>query len=330
MQGDGHAIAFEMGAPLKDMEFVQFYPTALGKWGTRILLYEMLIFRAGARLMNAAGEDVLTKHGLKDPSMLTRDRLSRAVMEEVRMGLGVEGGVIMSLGALPEERLAPLSPLLPAGWSPRVKELIVSPTAHFCMGGVVVDSEAQTPLPGLLAAGEVCAGVHGANRLAGNALSEVFVMGEVAGKNAALGARQTAPPEVPEQEIRGERVRLESMFSETGKDPRGLCRRLKSAMWEKAGIIRSAEGLDDALVFIEELQRLGGKCRVENPSQLLRRLDLRHMLLVAQIVCRAALSRTESRGAHFRSDCPEEKNPEWLKNIIIRKEHHGRMNVEAV
>jgi succinate dehydrogenase/fumarate reductase flavoprotein subunit len=329
IQGDGLAITFQLGVPLKDMEFVQFYPTALGKAGARLLLYEVLVFHAGARLKNAEGEDILILHGLDGPATLTRDRLSRAIMEEVEKGLGVEGGVIMDLGGIPEERAATLAPLLPAGWSPATRELVVSPTTHFCMGGVVVDSEAETAIAGLLAAGEVCAGVHGANRLAGNALLEIFVMGEVAGTNAALRAKETAFPQVPEREVRGERTRLESLFSETGRDAKELCRSLQSIMWEKGGIIRSADGLSRALARVEELQTLSRKCRAENPVQLMRRLDLENMLLVSEMVCRAALYRTESRGAHFRSDFPQEKNPEWLKNILIRK---GRQNMvmEAV
>ncbi len=329
IQGDGQALAFELGVPLKDMEFVQFYPTAMGEGSARLLLYEVLIFRAGARLKNASGEDILTKHGMNDPDTLTRDRLSRAIMDEMRKGLGVKGGVIMDLSSIPEERAAPLSSLLPAGWSPDEREFIVSPTAHFCMGGVVVDAEAETAMAGLLAAGEVCAGVHGANRLAGNALSEVFVMGEVAGTNAALRSKETAPPQIPQNEVRAEKIRLESLFSEAGEDAKKLCRLLQSVMWEKAGIIRSADSLSMALARIEELETLSGKCRAENPVQLMRRLDLHNMLLVSKMVCKAALYREESRGAHFRSDFPQERNPEWQKNILIRKENGREMILET-
>ncbi len=330
IQGDGQTIAFELGVPLKDMEFVQFYPTGLGKGGGRLLLYEGLIFLAGARLKNAAGEDILIKHGLDGPVKLTRDRLSRAVMEEIRKGLGVDGGVIMDLAGIPKERAANLYPLLPAGWSPSVKELVVSPTAHFCMGGVVADSEAKTSVAGLFAAGEVCAGAHGANRLAGNALSEIFVMGEVAGTNAGLKAKETAPQQVPEREVREERMLLESLFSDTGEDAKECCRSLQSVMWKKAGIIRTADSLTEALDRIEALQAMSKKCRAENPLQIMKRLDLQNMLQVSRMVCKAALHRAESRGAHYRSDCPEEKNPEWQKNILIRKEQGREMSLEAV
>lgn len=330
IQGDGQVIAFELGVPMKDMEFVQFYPTALGNKGARLLLYEVLIFHAGARLKNGAGEDVLNKHGLDDPGRLTRDRLSRAIMEEVEKGLGVDGGVVMDLGGIEQDRAAAVSSVFPGGWSPAVKEVMVSPTTHFCMGGVVTDSEARTAVAGLFAAGEVCAGVHGANRLAGNALSEIFVMGEVAGANAGLSAKQTAFPNVPEREIQGEKVRLEALFSDTGEDAKEFCRALQTVMWEKAGIIRSAASLDAALTRIEALQTQSKTCRAESPVQLMRRLDLDHMLRVSKMVCKAALCRTESRGAHYRSDCPQERNPEWQKNILIRKSGGENMTLEAV
>jgi len=330
IQGDGQVIAFEMGVPLKDMEFVQFYPTALGNRGARLLLYEVLISQAGARLKNAAGEDVLNKHGLNDPGRLTRDRLARAIMEEVEKGLGVEGGLIMDLGGIPSQVAATLSPILPAGWLPSVKELVVSPTTHFCMGGVVTDSEAATAMAGLFAAGEVCAGVHGANRLAGNALLELFVMGEVAGRNAGLKAKEAAFPQIPERQVQREMVRLQSLFSDTGKDAKEFCRSLQSLMWVKAGILRSAESLSTALARIEELEGLSKTCRAENPLELVRRLDLNNMLLVSKMVCQAALYRTESRGAHYRSDWPQERNPEWLKNVLIRKADGENMTLEAV
>jgi succinate dehydrogenase/fumarate reductase flavoprotein subunit len=330
IQGDGQDIAFGLGVPLKDMEFVQFYPTALGRHGAGLLLYEVLVFQAGARLKNAAGEDILNKHGLDDLRKLTRDHLARAIRVEVEKGLGVDGGVVMDLGGIAPENAAAVSSVFPGGWSPSKKEVVVSPTAHFCMGGLVTDSEARTAMAGLFAAGEVCAGVHGANRLGGNALSEIFVMGEVAGTNAGLSAKETPFPQVPEREILAERKRLESWVSDTGKDAKALCRSLQSVMWEQAGIIRSAASLGAALAHFEELDVLSKTCKAENPSQLMRRLDLDHMLRVSKMVCKAALLRTESRGAHYRSDCPQEKNPEWKKNIVIRKADDETMTLETV
>jgi len=211
-----------------------------------------------------------------------------------------------------------------------MKEIVVSPTTHFCMGGVVTDSEAATVIAGLFAAGEVCAGVHGANRLAGNALLELFVMGEVAGTNAGLKAKEAAFPQIPEREVQREMVRLQSLFSDTGKEAKEFCRSLQCLMWGKAGILRSGDSLSKALARIEELEGLSKTCRAENPVELIRRLDLNNMLLVSKMVCKAALYRAESRGAHYRSDWPQERNPEWQKNILIRKADGQKMTLEAV
>ena len=189
LTGDGHVLALEAGVELRDMELVQFYPTALGKLGGRLLLYEGLVFQGGAILRNAQGEDILLKYGLKDSKAATRDRVSQVITQEILEGRGVGDGVIMDLGELAEEMPASLRLLLPAGWTPSQKELSVSPTAHFCMGGVMAGPDAATSLPGLFAAGEVTGGVHGANRLGGNALAEAFVMGAVAGRSRPRGPK---------------------------------------------------------------------------------------------------------------------------------------------
>lgn len=162
--GDGLALAFELGAPIKDMEFVQFYPTAAGKLGNRLILYENLILRDRAVLKNADGDDIVIKQGLNDAMKMTRDRLARVIMQEVFAGRGVEDGVLMDLSRASEAQLLKYRSLLK---DPHKKAFIVAPTTHFCSGGVMINANGQTPIDGLFAAGEICAGVHGANRLAG-------------------------------------------------------------------------------------------------------------------------------------------------------------------
>jgi len=306
MTGDGHALAFELGVPLKDMEFIQFYPTALGALGSRLFLYEAFIFQAGAVLRNARGDDIIAKYGLDDPMAMTRDRLTRAVMREILEDRGIRGGVIVDLSTIPEEELAPLHHLLPAAHMTGGKELVVSPTAHFCMGGISIDENAETIVPGLFAAGEVCAGVHGANRLGGNALTEAFALGGVAGERAAQRARESGQPAVPEKEIVKERQRLEALLSKKRGDLRGPRRDLQDLMWRKAGIIRDREGLEGTLKEIRGLTQSLRGIRVENYRELIGYLELEHMVLMGEMVCRTALLRNESRGAHYRSDYPEE------------------------
>ncbi|MCP4576219.1 MAG: FAD-binding protein [Deltaproteobacteria bacterium] len=321
--GDGQALALHLGLPLKDMEFVQFYPTATGRFGNRLILSEILVMVEGARLKNSKGEDIVLKHGFKDPMQLTRDRLAQAIMRELLAGNDVDGGVIMDLSPIAEERLIPLASLLPSAWHADQKTLIVSPTTHFCMGGIMIDKNAETPLPGLFAAGETTAGVHGANRLGGNALCEVFTFGSIAGKKAAVKAKEMGPVNAPGEMIKHEKARLESRFSGNGVDTKVLGRSLKQIMWFKTGILRDSEGLSEALKTISDIRSEAVEARVAKISDLIRFLELENMLLLSETVCQAALLRTESRGSHYRTDCPEEDNAHWLKNIAAKKEAGG-------
>jgi fumarate reductase (CoM/CoB) subunit A len=184
----------------------------------------------------------------------------------------------------------------------------------------MINADAETSIDGLFAAGETCAGVHGANRLAGNALAEVLAMGGVAGKMAARRAKELQRPQLPEKQIGAERNRLESLGSGADADLRQMGRSLKETMWYQAGIIRRAQDLTRALGKIEELRSRIPGLRLENHRELIRALELQNMLLAAEMVCRSALLRTESRGAHYRSDYPAENNENWLKNIVVRRQ----------
>jgi succinate dehydrogenase/fumarate reductase flavoprotein subunit len=301
----------------------------MGKLGSRILLYEAFVLRAGAKLKNSEGDDIIARYGLSDPMVMTRDRLTRAIMQEILEGRDVSGGVIMDLGTAQEKQLGQLRHLLPAVMPPGKKEFIVSPTAHFCMGGIMIDENAETPVPGLFAAGEVCAGAHGANRLGGNALSEVFAMGGIAGRKAALKAREIGRPQTPEKEIDAEKARLESLLSKGDRHPKELRRSIKEVMWHRAGIIRKGRDLEEALGQIEELKSFVPKLQIKDLRGLVKSLELQNMLILTEMVCRAALLRTESRGAHYRGDYPEEDSANWLKNIVIRKQDSG-MRLETV
>ena len=329
MTGDGLALSFDLGLPLRDMEFVQFYPTALGKRGNRLLLYEALVFDAKATLKNSMREDIISKYGLSDPLKMTRDRLSRAIMKEILDGRDVSKGVTLDLSTVQEGDLKRMSYLLPPMKNGGKEELIISPTAHFTMGGVEINEEGETAVQGLFAAGEVCSGVHGANRLGGNALAEVFVIGTIAGENAAEKALNTKRVKLPKDEIYAERDKIESLYSEGQTDIKELRRSLKETMWRNAGIIRHRNGMKEALKKIKELSSCIPDLYIKDRTALVKSLELRNMFLVSEMVCRAALKRTESRGAHYREEYPAEDNDNWLKNIVIRKEG-SQMKLEAM
>jgi succinate dehydrogenase/fumarate reductase flavoprotein subunit len=196
----------------------------------------------------------------------------------------------------------------------------VVPTAHFCMGGVVTNATGQTGIKGLYAVGEVTAGAHGANRLGGNALAEIFTMGDVVGE--AAGIHATASGAIPPIEVQAdaEKRRLENAFTTRGSVPGKFILALKKMMWEKVGIIRLHSELSKAM---ETLGNPSPEIRVTSPAELIRFLEYHNMRRISQMVCKAALARTESRGSHFRVDFPSEDNARWLRNIVIQKNASG-------
>ncbi len=317
--GDGQALACEAGAVLQDMEFVQFYPTALGKRGSRILLYERILEQEGVVLRNSIGEDILVKnHASAD---ISRDQLARLIMREILEDPERRGTIIMDLGGLSKNMADSLSMLLPAQWFKGTRQFQVTPTTHFCMGGVVVDNHGETSCPGLFAAGEVTAGAHGANRLGGNALAEVIAMGALVGKAAADKAMVIDSISGFDGAVHKEKVRLEAMFRDQGERPKKVIQELKETMWLNAGIVRDQASLDMAMEIImgrEDIQAL-----VLTSRDLIQFLEFRNMRLVAEMICRSALERTESRGAHFRKDFPKENIKDWVKNIQVNKTDSG-------
>ena len=312
--GDGHALACELGVPCRDMEFIQFYPT----WGT---FYEFTIAMGGARLFNSKNEDILNKHGLTDLSTLTRDQLSIAVFSEIQQGLGVDGGVVLDFKSVSDDFKALSQSFIPKSLGNSNKDQVVKPTAHFCMGGLVVNETGMTAVEGLFAAGEICGGVHGANRLGGNALAEVFAMGRIAGKNASDYARQKEHAWSTESLFKEEKSSLESIYREQGEDIKQLTLSLKKTVWEKAGIIRSRTSLEKALEVIEGIELEFPNVRISRIRDMTRYMELKNMITVSKMVCHSALLREESRGSHYRSDFPQEDNRNWLKSITIRKDN---------
>jgi succinate dehydrogenase/fumarate reductase flavoprotein subunit len=302
------------------MEFVQYYPTATGKHGRRIILYEQLLLEPAVRLRNKKGGDLLEALGIADPSALTRDRLAQLIYQAMAAAQQPDQAVFMDTADLSEERAGRLAALLPARWWKGEKVFSITPTAHFCMGGVVTRPDGETALKGVFAIGEVAAGVHGANRLGGNALAEIFTMGAVGGEAAARRARETPAAAVPSSEFNKEYARLADTHAGPGPRVKQLTTDLKTLMWTRVGVIRHPQHLRQAL---DQLDQPPLRAAVSSPMDLIRYLEFENMRCVAKLVCRAALERTESRGSHYRSDFPEEDNRRWLKNIVLRKTSGG-------
>ncbi|MFC1977892.1 FAD-binding protein [Chloroflexota bacterium] len=314
LTGDGYALAYEAGTTLRDMEFVQFLPTAGGERGNKQCFYEGLI-KIGATIRNSLGEDIIKKYGIDSYFSLTRDIIPIIVMKEISEGRGIEGNVIFDFTTIPAEEIRrPPGRGLTSGKVDPVR-MPVAPTAHHFMGGIKINEKCETGIKGLYAAGEVCGGVHGSNRLNGNALADTFVFGTIAGNQAASLATRTKKIMSGQSEIKTEVERLRDLASSGGSESLyQLQQTLKQTMWDKASVIRDRQNLEEALNEIEVIRERLALVSITNHQELRQSVKLANMLTVSEMVCRSALTRTESRGAHYRSDYPKE-DERWLKTI---------------
>ncbi|HKW87791.1 MAG TPA: FAD-binding protein [Candidatus Acidoferrales bacterium] len=332
--GDGMALACEAGAELMDMEFVQFHPTGM-VWppGVQGILVTEAVRGEGGILRNKLGERFMEKYDPKRLELSTRDVVARSIYTEVREGRGSEhGGAYLNISHKPADYVKRKLP----GMYHQFLELAdvditkgpmeVGPTCHYMMGGIRVEAEtAQSSLSGLFAAGEAAAGLHGANRLGGNSLSDLLVFGRRAGLAAAEHAKKSAAPKIDSAQIESAAREMLAPFERaSGEGPYEIHRELQEALQKLVGIFRNEADLKEALAGIGKFRERAARVRVEgsrmfNPGWHLAR-DLVSMLTVAEAVTRSAIARKESRGAHSRIDFPN-YDPEWQKknNIIVRE-----------
>ena len=236
-----------------------------------------------------------------------------------------------------EERLpSMLKQFLDVGVDIRREPMQVAPTAHHFMGGVQINEDAQTNIAGLYAAGEVTGGVHGGNRLGGNALADTQVFGKRAGENAAKNALKTTLPPIDRKQVEREIRRAKSFLKRReGTRPVEIKSRLTNLMWDKIGIFRTGNEMKEAVAEIERIREkeLPQLCVMDNRTRYnkewIEALEVENLVTVAEMVAKAALMREESRGAHYRRDFPKTDNQNWFVNIVIRQER-GRMMFERV
>jgi len=331
---DGMALAYEAGAELLDMEFVQFHPTGM-VWppGVQGILVTEAVRGEGGTLKNNRGERFMEKYDPKRMELSTRDVVARAIYTEVKEGRGsIHGGAYLDISHQPDDYV---KKKLPSMYH-QFKELAdvdittgpmeVGPTCHYVMGGIRVDAETgQSTIPGLFAAGEAAAGLHGANRLGGNSLSDLLVFGKRAGKAAAEYAKSARSSELDATQLQdAEREMLAPFERTTGEFAYEIHRELQDFMQSLVGIFRTEEDLQKALGELEKLKPRVARVRADgsrmfNPGWHLTR-DLRSMVLISEAVTRSALARRESRGAHSRIDYPNFDDT-WAKqnNIIVQR-----------
>jgi succinate dehydrogenase / fumarate reductase, flavoprotein subunit len=332
MGGDGYALALRAGAPLVDMEFVQFFP--IGHLAPRLIgmdpiMWDPFRYKLGGRLLNAVGEEFTARYGVSEDGryVITRDLATYAIAKEVEAGRGSpHGGAYLSFQHCSEGELR-------AAFGPVIDRLArndidltrmpieVAPIAHYHMGGVIADERMATELPGLFVAGEAVGGANGANRLSGNAITEALVFGARAGASAAERAKRMPTHAFRPQAARPALDLVAARGDGNDINTAAMLQRLQATMSDEVGPFRTEAKLVRALAVIEDMTHaLGERPAGDNTAFDLRRLewfDLRNMLMVARTVAMAARARRESRGAHQREDFPG-MLPEWRMNQVAR------------
>jgi len=373
--GDGHALAYHAGADLMDMEFVQFHPTGMvWPPSVKGILVTEGVRGEGGVLRNSEGRRFMfddippnyksqtadneeegwrytqgDKEARRPPELLTRDHVARCIMREVREGRGSpHGGVFLDIAWIKariphaEEHIKKKLPSMYhqfkelAGIDITQEPMEVGPTTHYMMGGVRVDPESQmSTVPGLFAAGECGAGLHGANRLGGNSLSDLLVFGKRAGDHAADFAREHGAGRIDEAQVdaaaRQALAPFERHGEAGGEGPYAIQHELQRMMQDLVGIVRREAEMEQALAELARLRELAEKTTVPgnreyNPGWHTA-LDLPNLLSVSEAVTRAALERKESRGAQFRDDYPEKDEAYGKFNIVVRQGPDGEMQI---
>jgi succinate dehydrogenase / fumarate reductase flavoprotein subunit len=331
--GDGMALAYRAGAPLMDMEFVQFHPTTLKDTG--ILITEGARGE-GAYLLNTLGDRFMAWYAPEQMELATRSTVSLAIGQEILEGRGVDGCVLLDLRHLGrariEERLPQIRQLAIefAGVDPVETPIPVRPGAHYQMGGVRTNQWGETEMPGLYAAGEcACVSVHGANRLGGNSLLETIVFGRRAGLRAAAAVAGKPPRALFDATLRAEEARIKKLMTNEGPERAWQVRdELGQVMSLNLGIFRTKQSMMEARERVRALKDradhvvLQDRGKVFN-TDLIQALELQSLLDVAETIVAGALAREESRGAHYRADFPKRDDVTWLTHSIAHRTSDG-------
>jgi succinate dehydrogenase flavoprotein subunit len=369
--GDGYAMAYEAGAELMDLEFNQFHPTGM-VWPLSVkgLLVTESVRGEGGILLNSKGERFMFNYipdrfssetadteeeaarwlagdpnARRPPELLTRDVVARAINEEVKAGRGSKhGGAYLNIAT--QRSAEDIKKKLPSMYHQfkvlaeldiTKEPMEVGPTCHYFMGGIRVNADTtMSSVPGLFACGECAAGMHGANRLGGNSLSDLLVFGYLSGKNASEYAKKKDSHSEINHEQASKIIRnaTDILNRESGSNPYQLHEELESNMQNNVGIIRSKDDLEQGISKLEAIKGQYKTVKAKGASQFNpgwhEALGLRNLLITAEAVARAALLREESRGAHTRSDFPGEQEA-WIKyNVVTTKGNDGEMQLNKI
>ena len=327
--GDGFAIAYRAGANLVDMEQIQFHPTGMvAPESKKGVLVTEAVRAEGGKLINSEGERFMSKYAPEKMELATRDVVARSIYQEIIEGRGTEnGGVYLDISHLDDDYIDEKLETMVlqfdnVGVDIKHEPIEVAPTAHHFMGGVKINPDASASLKNLYGAGEVCGGVHGANRLGGNALADTQVFGKIAGVSASQAAKSTEL-KTNDGQVKEEASRIESLIKKGSIKPQEFKNRIKKLMWEKVAIVREEKTLNDALKELldmqKDLENLDVSDKTQYNTDLVTALEVINMVEICILSVKSAILRRESRGAHYRSDFPE-TNDEWKRSIVMNKE----------
>ncbi len=329
---DGMAMAYRIGAEFVDMEMMQFHPTGLLAENSRMNggVLEEGLRGAGGYLYNSLGERFMKNYDPERMERSTRDRVARAAYQEIMAGRGTAlGGVMIDVSHLGRKNVLRMFPGMvdrckDVGRDLSVEPVEVSPTGHFHMGGVRIDKDCFSGIPGLFVAGEDAGGIHGANRLGGNGVADSTVFGARAGDAAADYVTQIRRGTVSEAQVGHIMDELNKpLRRERGENPFQLRKELSLIVWEKVGLVRNGADLKLGLSMIDELAERLERCSVTQPLQYNLAWqevhNVKNMIQIARMIAVAAINRTESRGSHFRTDYAITDNVNWYKNIFMKK-----------
>jgi succinate dehydrogenase / fumarate reductase, flavoprotein subunit len=331
--GDGIAQAYRVGAPLMDMEMIQYHPTTLIENG---FLITEGARGEGAHLLNADGERFMEKYAPNKMELASRDVVSRAEQTEINEGRGVGpdgAGISLDITVVPRKRtLEALREIVNigkdfAGVDITREPILIRPGQHYIMGGVKTDIDGLTPIPGLYAAGEVaCVSVHGGNRLGANSLLDTLIFGRRAGQHAARRSKGMPMPHATPARLRDDVRTIEQIIGRerTGRRISEIKEELGTAMNRHVAVFRDEAGLREALEVVNRLKEEERTAYIDDRGtvfnqDVLGAIELGYMLDCAEAIVVAAIERKESRGAQFRTDYPERNDDEWLKHIDLSR-----------
>ena len=327
--GDGIMMAYDVGADVMDMEMVQFHPTGmLSPKSRRGVLITEAVRGEGGYLINTNNERFMINYDPRQ-ELATRDIVARSIYTEIQEGRGTnDGGVYLSVTHLPDSQVhkklqTMVQQFKDVGVDITKEPMEVAPTAHHFMGGVRINTDCETNIENLYAVGEASSGVHGANRLGGNALADTQVFGHIAGLSSAKQAQNTKLETPDEDMISSEISRIEAICSEGKYRPQDIKTKIQEIMWKHVAIVRDETGLKQAEIELNKLEEMTSNMNVskirEYNDDLVVALEVISMIKLAKLIVKSALLRKESRGAHYRIDYPERNDKEYLKSFILNK-----------